>query len=335
MDRVNNHSDSDIFTTSNNFGDKEEFSCDELKKLKRIILSSSFRNLKQARRRFRNSTIDAFVNRRRRGDDDNDNVLSSSLDIPEEFSTTTNDHENSSSTVAENNNNNDNNTTTTTDDKNMNLNSWKKEIMRHIESESGQCSGEGDGLEKTNKPIQKMYNRNDDDDNNAMTAALYSSYVSTDGSHSTTGLLKSSFLIAEIEALEQLLDDQEGEIYSLEEKLAYYRKESRDKNNLYNKTRHDLESMEDTCVKVKTEFAEAQSLDDTFRHELTQLVMARDLQLANSTNECNQLVLYTKSLEKRLRQTIIEEEQAKQRADDNETKLTEAFKTIMTLREKK
>jgi len=51
-------------------------------------LSSSFRKLEQARRRFRNSTIVALANhnRRRRGDDDN--VLSSSLDIPEEFSTT-------------------------------------------------------------------------------------------------------------------------------------------------------------------------------------------------------------------------------------------------------
>jgi len=116
------------------------------------------------------------------------------------------------------------------------------EIMRHLESRSGQCSDEDDGPEKINKPIQKMYNRNDDDDNNTMTAALYSS--STDGTHLTTSrLIESSFLIAEIEALEQLLDDQEEEIYSLEEKLAYYRKESRHKNNVYNKTRHNLETM--------------------------------------------------------------------------------------------
>jgi len=324
MERLSSHSDSDISTSRSEKA--KEFSQDEMKKLKRIVLSSSFRNLKQARRRFRTLAL---------ADHD--------LHTPQSFLGENNERRShrmeKDQTKDENEETRINPKASASLDHNVlekKLNSWEKEVARHPEAESGQCSGEDPKDEKPprmthrQKSLRAILKRTSSE---GLERPDMVERQDTNTSNGSYAYLESSFLVAEIEALEQLLDDQEDEIYSLGEKLAYHKKDSKEKNYNFRKAQHALMCVEDKCAKMKLDFTESQSIEDDFQHELTQSVIARDLQLANMTNDCNQLALDVKSLEKVLRRSHLEKEEANKRANENEAKLLEALNEIAKMRQ--
>lgn len=97
------------------------------------------------------------------------------------------------------------------------------------------------------------------------------------------------FWEAEIAELEAMLDDCEVEIDMLDGQLRKYRHKNRELSDAFQKKRRALIKLEERYAYLKVEIARARSVEDDLEIQLSQMVMERDLQVINLTNDINQL----------------------------------------------
>mmetsp|Transcript_11832 Transcript_11832/g.18164 ORF Transcript_11832/g.18164 Transcript_11832/m.18164 type:complete len:309 (-) Transcript_11832:128-1054(-) len=144
--------------------------------------------------------------------------------------------------------------------------------------------------------------------------------------------LGSKMLVSEIESLEYVLDEQEDEIYDLEEKLA----ETKNNNislteNLHRKGR-SFRSLEERYTELKCDLAKAHANEDEIRSEMNDMVMIRDLDAINLKNEFNQLKARMKHLEKVNLNASKQLEKAKIVLKRKKTRLSEALIELAELK---
>jgi chromosome segregation ATPase len=100
---------------------------------------------------------------------------------------------------------------------------------------------------------------------------------------------QSVYLVAEIEALEDLLDEEERQLEDLQDEVDRCKKKNCELINDCRAKRHRINRLEEEYGELKVVLAESRANEDNLELQLSRLVMERDLQVLNLTNDYNQL----------------------------------------------
>jgi len=143
---------------------------------------------------------------------------------------------------------------------------------------------------------------------------------------------ESSHLFGEVEALECLLGEQEDEIDEIEDELTRCKKKNQALSDDFSNKQSSLSHLENKYAKLKIDIANSQYNESELQLDVSQLVMVRDLEILNLTNEFNQLSVKMKRLEK-VSGTMDEKiEDVDKSTEKNETKLSHALEELAKLK---